>query len=81
MEYKVETPNKPTNSRIFLEETGCHLYTKEDGFYIEGAKSQNEAQALLDAHNPLAPTEPTVEQKLASVGLNLGDLKTALGLT
>jgi hypothetical protein len=28
----------------------------------------------------LPDPEPTVEEKLASVGLNLGDLKTALGL-
>lgn len=30
--------------------------------------------------NPLPEKEPTVEEKLASVGLNLDDLKTALGL-
>lgn len=26
------------------------------------------------------PTEPTIEQKLASVGLSINDLKTALGI-
>ena len=30
--------------------------------------------------NPLPEPEPTVEQKLASVGLSIDDLKTALGL-
>ena len=30
--------------------------------------------------NPLPEQEPTVEEKLASVGLNLSDLKTALGI-
>lgn len=30
--------------------------------------------------NPLPEPEPTVEQKLSAVGLNLQDLKTALGL-
>ena len=30
--------------------------------------------------NPLPKPEPTIEDKLASVGLNLTDLKTALGL-
>ena len=30
--------------------------------------------------NPLPEQEPTVEEKLASVGLNLTDLKTALGI-
>ena len=30
--------------------------------------------------NPLPEVEPTVDQKLASVGLSVEDLKTALGL-
>jgi hypothetical protein len=30
--------------------------------------------------NPLPEVEPTVEQKLASVGLSVDDLKAALGL-
>ena len=39
------------------------------------------AQAVVAAHNgtTIAP-ESTIEDKLASVGLNLTDLKTALGL-
>jgi hypothetical protein len=44
----------------------------------------NEADALianqiLDAHIVPAPTEPTVAEKLASVGLSLEELRTALG--
>ena len=39
------------------------------------------AKPIIEAHNgTVIPPEPTVEQKLASVGLNLTDLKTALGL-
>jgi hypothetical protein len=39
------------------------------------------AEAVVAAHNgtTIAP-EPTIEDKLASVGLNLDDLKAALGL-
>lgn len=39
------------------------------------------AKPIIEAHNGtvIAP-EPTVEEKLASVGLKLDDLKTALGL-
>lgn len=42
---------------------------------------QDKAGEVVAAHNgtTIAP-EPTVEQKLASVGLSLPDLKTALGL-
>jgi len=45
------------------------------------SKDEVKAAAVVAAHNgtTVAP-EPTVEQKLASVGLNLDDLKQALGL-
>jgi hypothetical protein len=45
------------------------------------AKDKNTAETIIAAHNgtTIAP-EPTVEQKLESVGLNLSDLKIALGL-
>jgi Ser/Thr protein kinase RdoA (MazF antagonist) len=44
-------------------------------------KDKAKAEPIVAAHNgtTVAP-EPTVEQKLNSVGLNLGDLKAALGL-
>lgn len=39
------------------------------------------AEAIVAAHNgTTTASEPTLEQKLASVGLNLDDLKAALGL-
>jgi hypothetical protein len=39
------------------------------------------AKPIIEAHNgTVIPPEPTVEEKLASVGLNLTDLKTALGI-
>lgn len=48
-----------------------------------GFETDNESAALLvvKGHNGnTIPTEPTVADKLASVGLNLDDLKEALGL-
>jgi len=38
------------------------------------------AKVLAEINNPTPIPEPTVEQKLSSVGLNLDDLKTALGI-
>jgi hypothetical protein len=38
------------------------------------------AQVQAEINNPTPTPEPTIEQKLASVGLNLEDLKSALGL-
>jgi len=45
------------------------------------SKDEAKAEAVVAAHNgtTVAP-EPTIEDKLASVGLSLPDLKTALGL-
>lgn len=51
-------------------------------FWINVAtKDKAKAEEIVAAHNgnTIAP-ELSIEQKLASVGLNLDDLKTALGL-
>lgn len=41
----------------------------------------DEAAAIVAAHNgTIVAPEPTIEQKLSSVGLSLPDLKVALGL-
>ena len=37
-------------------------------------------QDVLNTHIPLPAPEPTIADKLASVGLSLDELKTALGL-
>ena len=42
--------------------------------------TEAELKDAIEAHIALPEPQPTVEEKLASVGLNLGDLKTALGL-
>lgn len=45
------------------------------------AKDTKKASEIVAAHNgTIIPTELSVADKLASVGLNLDDLKTALGL-
>jgi hypothetical protein len=80
MEFIVEAKNKYINSLIFKEETGCELYLRDNVLYVSGAKSQKEADDFLAAHNPTPAAEPTVSEKLASVGLSVDDLKTVLGL-
>ena len=80
MEHKVNNPNKPTDSTLFKQETGCELFVRDGDWFVFGADSADKAQTLLDAHNPAAPTEPTIVEKLASVGLSIDDLKAALGL-
>lgn len=71
---------KPLDSLIFKQETGFDLFTEDNDLFIEGDCTKAEAEAALAAHNPPAPVEPTLDQKLASVGLSVADLKAALGL-
>lgn len=80
MEHKVKNPNKITNSSVFYAETKCDLFIRGDEWYVSGDITAEKAQELLDAHNPTPPAEPTVSEKLASVGLSIDDLKAALGL-
>tara|TARA_R110000868_G_scaffold11890_1_gene57883 strand:+ start:435 stop:695 length:261 start_codon:yes stop_codon:yes gene_type:complete len=42
--------------------------------------TQKQLEDAVEVHIAQPEKEPTIEQKLASVGLNLVDLKTALGL-
>jgi hypothetical protein len=42
--------------------------------------TEEEIKSAIDAHIALPPAEPTIAQKLSSVGLNIDDLKSALGL-
>jgi hypothetical protein len=44
------------------------------------AKDAQKAQDVLSAHIPKPRPESTIVEKLATVGLNLDDLKSALGL-
>ena len=81
MEFEFTIPDKPLNTSEFAKDNpGYSLFQRGDKLVITGDCTQAQAQAMLDAHNPPAPTEPTVADKLASVGLNLEDLKEALGL-
>lgn len=78
--YEIQKPNKPVNSQLFNEEFGCSLFVEDGKWFISGAESKAQADAFLEAHIVPESLEPTVEEKLASVGLNLDDLKSALGL-
>jgi len=80
MIYTFSIPTKNLNTDIFFEETGWNLFIVDGELCISGDCTKKQAQDALDAHNPPAPKEPTVEEKLASVGLSLDDLKSALGL-
>jgi hypothetical protein len=52
-----------------------------DGTITFDTDKENLAKPIVDAHNgTVIPAEPTIDQKLASVGLSIDDLKAALGI-
>jgi hypothetical protein len=62
-------------------ELGCdEVYIREDKLVIVGDLTKSEAAAGLKAHKEKPKIEPTIDQKLASVGLSVDDLKGALGI-
>jgi len=71
------------NVGIVLDKKEKALLIDGDGILWLDIEPTDEAKAapVVAAHNGtiLAP-EPTIEQKLSSVGLSLPDLKAALGL-
>lgn len=52
----------------------------EVGLAENNKATESDLEEAIDEHIALPIPEPTVEEKLASVGLNLVDLKTALGI-
>jgi hypothetical protein len=58
-------------------------FIRDNGIDTITFATSNEAKAaeIVAAHNgTIVAPEPSIEDKLASVGLNVRDLKTALGL-
>jgi hypothetical protein len=61
-------------------ELGCdEVYIRGDKLVIGGDLTEAQAAAGIAAHKPIPISEPTVADKLASVGLSLEELRTALG--
>ena len=58
-----------------FEQPKAKIIKPADGSNI----SEAQLEAAIAAHVALPDPEPTLDQKLASIGLKLTDLKTALG--
>ena len=70
------------NSKVDISDDNLSVREISGDLYLDiKPADEAKAQAVVAAHNgtTIAP-ESTIEDKLASVGLNLTDLKTALGL-
>jgi len=78
--HEFEIPSFIDGSQL-LEELKCaDVYIREDKLVIVGDLTKAEAAAGLKAHKEKPKVEPTIAEKLASVGLSIDDLKVALGI-
>ena len=78
-----ELRNELNNAGIKINYGGSEVAIDEDGnFWLDISESDKaQAESIVAAHNGTTiPPEPTIEDKLSSVGLSLPDLKAALGL-
>ena len=69
-----------TNGLLQLGFNSGWVVNEEEIVLWENPEPQPTMEAILEAAKDYVEPEPTVEQKLASVGLNVDDLKSALGL-
>lgn len=74
---------KEINGEQLAEELGIdnsQLWADEKYLYIEADITQAKAQKIFDAHVMKPMAEPTIQEKLAAAGIDLDDLRVALGL-
>ena len=70
------------NAKVNISDDTLSVIEISGDLYLDiKPADEAKAQAVVAAHNgTIVAPEPTIEDKLAIVGLNLTDLKTALGL-
>ena len=69
-----------TNGLLQLGFNSGWVVNEEEIVLWENPEPQPTIEAILEAAKDYVEPVPTVEQKLASVGLSVDDLKSALGL-
>ena len=78
--YIFPIPAKLNGDQLQMELNATEVYVIEDKLVIDSDKTEAQVKAIVDAHKPTPKPELSIEEKLASVGLSLDDLKAALGL-
>ena len=73
-------PTQLNGEQLKTELNANVVYIADNLLHIVGDFTKAEAEAKLAAHIPVPVIEPTLEDKLESVGLSVTDLKAALGL-
>ncbi len=71
---------KPINGiQLSKELNGVSISLVDNQLRFVGDIDEKTAKAALDAHIPQPVKQPTVEEKLASIGLTIDDIKSILG--
>ena len=78
--YEFEIPAFINGDQLKAELDINEVYIRDGKLIIGGDLTQTQAAAGLKAHREKPKVEPTIEEKLASVGLSINDLKVALGI-
>jgi hypothetical protein len=72
-----------SNAGVSIDPERGNMTIESDGslfLKIDLADEAKAAKVIANHNGAIIAPEPTIEDKLASVGLNLTDLKTALGI-
>jgi hypothetical protein len=77
--YEFNTPAAINGEQLKNELQAEDVYIREDKLVIISELPINEVEQIIALHNPIPLPEPTVAEKLASVGLSIEELKAALG--
>jgi len=78
--YEFEIPAFIDGTQLKAELSCDEVYIRGDKLVIGGSLTKAQAEAGLAAHKEIVKPEPTIAEKLESVGLSIDDLKAALGL-
>ncbi len=78
--HQFQLPANLNGEQLAAETSASNLYVLDNQLVIESEKSKDELIEIIKNHQPIPSQEPTIEQKLQSVGLSIDDLKVALGL-
>jgi hypothetical protein len=78
--YTLSIPSKLNGDQLQAEIGAFSVRVVGNTLIIDSDKSEAEVLTAVSAHVPLPHVEPNVDEKLASVGVSLDDLKAALGI-
>lgn len=78
----IELKNELINAGCQLNDEPENIKVIGDRLFINVVGDENVIATIIENHNgTIVAPEPSIENKLSSVGLNLDDLKVALGIS